>query len=94
MDKHINSPKSESPKVGLKIHKGKTKYVTNHADSEDVLTDHQKKIEKVTEFKYLGQLNTSSTLQKKNYMPGSDQRGTVLEKNKEILQDRQHPISL
>ena len=42
MDKHINSRKSESLKVGLKIHKGKTKYVTNHADSEDVLTDHQK----------------------------------------------------
>ena len=28
--------------------------MTNHADSEDILTDWQK-IEKVTEFKYLGQ---------------------------------------
>ena len=28
--------------------------MTNHADSEDILTGHQK-IEKVTEFKYLGQ---------------------------------------
>ena len=28
--------------------------MTNHADSEDILTD-QEKIEKVTEFKYLGQ---------------------------------------
>ena len=28
--------------------------MTNHADSEDILTD-QQKIEKVTEFKYLGQ---------------------------------------
>ena len=33
---------------------GKTQYMTNHADSEDILID-QQKIEKVTEFKYLGQ---------------------------------------
>ena len=38
----------------LKIHKGKTKYMTNYADSEDILIGRQK-IEKVTEFKYLGQ---------------------------------------
>ena len=52
--KHLNNLNSESLKVGLKIHKGKTKYMTNHADSEDILID-QQKIEKVTEFKYLGQ---------------------------------------
>ena len=54
MEKHLNSLNSESLKVGLKVHKGKTKFATNHADSEDMLTD-QEKIEKVTEFKYLGQ---------------------------------------
>ena len=54
MGKHLNSLNSESLKVGLKVHKGKTKFATNHADSEDKLTD-QEKIEKVTEFKYLGQ---------------------------------------
>ena len=54
MEKHLNNLNSESLKVGLKIHKGKTKYMTNHADSEDILID-QPKIEKVTEFKYLGQ---------------------------------------
>ena len=53
MEKHLNSLNSESLEVGLKIHKGKTKYMTNHADSEDILID-QQKIEKVTEFKYLG----------------------------------------
>ena len=36
------------------MHKGKTKYMTNHADSEDILID-QQKLKKVTEFKYLGQ---------------------------------------
>ena len=54
MEKHLNNLNSESLKVGLKIHKGKTKYMTNHADSKDILID-QQKIEKVTEFKYLGQ---------------------------------------
>ena len=54
MEKRLNSLNSESLKIGFKIHKGKTKYMTNHADSEDMLTD-QQNIEKVTEFKYLGQ---------------------------------------
>ena len=55
MEKHPNNLNSESLIVGLKIHKGKTKYMTNYADSEDILIDQQKKNEKVTEFKYLGQ---------------------------------------
>ena len=47
MEKHLNNLNSESLKVGFKIHKGKTKYMTNHADSEDILID-QQNIEKVT----------------------------------------------
>ena len=54
MEIHVNSPNSENLKVGLKIHKGKTKYMTNHSDSENILID-QDTIEKVTKFKYLGQ---------------------------------------
>ena len=56
MEKHLDSLNSESLKVGLKIHKGKTKYMTNHADSRDILIDQEKKKEKKkTEVKYLGQ---------------------------------------
>ena len=36
MENYLNSLNSESLKVGLKIHKGKTKNMTNHADSEDI----------------------------------------------------------
>ena len=36
--KRLNSLNSESLNVSFKIHKGKTKYMTNHADSEDILT--------------------------------------------------------
>ena len=57
MEKHLNSLNSESLKDGLKIHKGFIKYMTNHADGEDILTD-QVQILKVTEFKYLGQNHT------------------------------------
>ena len=39
MEQHLNSLISES----LKMHKGKTKYMTNHADSEAILTDQGKK---------------------------------------------------
>ena len=93
MGKKLNSLNSESLKVSLKTHKGKTKYMTSHADSEEILID-QQKIEKVTEFKYLGQNTHFKDTTKKKYMPGSEQRGAVLEENKEILQDRQLPISL
>ena len=34
--KHLNILKSKSLKAGLK---GKTKYMTNHSDSEDILID-------------------------------------------------------
>ena len=44
--KKKNILNSESLKIGLKIHQGTTKYMTNHADSEDILTDRQKKTKK------------------------------------------------
>ena len=40
--KTLKNPNSESLKVDLKLHKGKTKYMTKHADSEDILTDQEK----------------------------------------------------
>ena len=39
MEKHLNSLNSESLKIGLNMHKGKTKYTTNRADSEEILRD-------------------------------------------------------
>ena len=70
-----------------------TQSTSNHADSEEILTD-QQNIEKVTEFKYLVQNTHLKTLQKKKYMPGSEQRGAVLEKTRKYPQDRQLPTSL
>ena len=93
MEKHLNNLNSESLKVGLKIHKGKTKYMTNHADSEDILID-QQKIEKVTEFKYLDKPHTLKTPLKKKYMPESEQRGAVLEKIRKHSRINNSPFHL
>ena len=93
MEKHLNNLNSESLKVGLKIHKGKTKYGTNHADSEEILVD-QQKIEKVTEFKYLGQNTHLKDTTKEEIYARIRAAWSCFGKNKEILQDRQLPISL
>ena len=66
--------------------------MTNHADTEDILID-QPKIQKVTEFKYLGQ-HTLTTPQKKKYMPGSEQRGAVLEKSRKYSKIDNSPFYL
>ena len=93
MEKHLNSLNSESLKVGLKVHKGKTKYMINHADSEDIQID-QQKIEKVTEFKYLGQTTHLKDTTKEEIYARIRAAWSCFGKNKEMLQDRQLPISL
>ena len=93
MEKHLNSLNSESLKVGLKIHKGKTKYMTTHADSEYMPTDREN-IEKVTEFKYLGQTTHIKDTIKEEIFARIRAASNSFGKNKEILKDRQLPISL
>ena len=93
MEKHLNNLNSESMKVGLKIHKGKTKYMTNHADSEDILIG-QQKIEKVTEFKYLGQTTHLTDTTKEEIYARIRAAWSCFGTNKEILLDKQLPISL
>ena len=67
--------------------------MTNHADSEDILID-QQKIEKVTEFKYLGQTTHLKDTTKEEIYARIRAAWSCLGKNKEILQDKQLPISL
>ena len=93
VEKHLNNLHSESLKVDLKIYKGKTKYMTNYADSEDILTD-QQKIEKVTVFKYLRQTTHLKDTTKEEIYTRIRAAWSCFGKNKEILQDKQLPISL
>ena len=75
------------------VHKGKTKYMTNYADNEDILIG-QQKIEKVTEFKYLGQTTHLKDTTKEEIYARIRAGWSCFGKNKEILQDKQLPISL
>ena len=68
--------------------------MTNHADSEYILID-QQKIEKVTEFKYLGQTtHLKDTTKEEIYARIRAVWSCFGKKPKEILQDKQPPISL
>ena len=69
--------------------------MTNDADSEDILID-QQKIEKVTEFKYLGQTtHLKDTTKEDIYARIRAAWSCIGKKNpKEIHQDKQLPISL
>ena len=54
MEEHLNILNIESNKVGLKIHKGKTKFMTNYNSDKTIKIDNES-IEKVTKYPYLGQ---------------------------------------
>ena len=93
MERNLNILNANSKKVGLKIHKEKTKYMTNYETTQQLEVEN-KVIERVTQYKYLGQ-----TIQTENRMPNEiDQRiragWSSFGKNKEILQDRDIPMCL
>ena len=71
----------------------KVNSMTNHTDSEDILID-QQKIEKVTEFKNLGQTTHLKDTTKEEICARIRAAWSCFGKNKEILQDKQRPISL
>ena len=54
MEVQLNSLNKESKKIGLKIHKGKAKFMTNLRTNESIVVENDG-IEKVDNYKYLGQ---------------------------------------
>ena len=54
MSKQLNQLNTESKKIGLKIHKGKTKYMSNFECKSEIKIE-EDIIEEVEEYKYLGQ---------------------------------------
>ena len=57
MEQQLNRLNVESKKVGLQMHKGKTKYMTNYETLETISVENHQ-IEKVDKYKYLGQTLT------------------------------------
>ena len=54
MEQQLITVNEESLKIGLKIHKGKTKFMTNIDTTDNIQINGTEK-EKVTNYKYLGQ---------------------------------------
>ena len=54
MEEQLNMINDESKKIGLKIHRGKTKYMTNFNTNKKIIVENTE-IEKVEEYRYLGQ---------------------------------------
>ena len=59
MGEHLNKLNTESKKCGLKIHKGKTKFMTNLETDEEIKIENEK-LEKVESYNYLGQITTTN----------------------------------
>lgn len=93
MESHLNILNKESKKIGLKIHKGKTKYMTNFVTKKAIQVENEV-IEEVDEYKYLGQ--TISPSQDNNIELNIRIRSawTCFGKNKEIFLDPELPLSL
>ena len=58
MEEHQNKLNTESKKCGLKIHRGKTKFMTNFETDEEIKIENEK-LEKVESYNYLGQNNNN-----------------------------------
>ena len=54
MEEQLNRLNKTSKNIGLKMHKGKTKYMTNFQNDQEIHIESEK-IEEVTNYKYLGQ---------------------------------------
>ena len=66
MEHQLITVNEESVKIGLKIHKGKNKFMTN-IDTTDNIQITGTEIEKVTNYKYLGETIAMETAQNKKF---------------------------
>ena len=89
----FNKLNINSKKVGLKIHKGKTKYMTNFSELHTIRIENDD-IEKVEEYKYLGQTLKMENTTKEEVMVRVKAAWRCFGMHKEILEDRDIPISL
>ena len=93
MEHQLITVNEESLKIGLKIHKGKAKLMTN-IDTTDSIQIHGKEIEKVTNYKYLGQIIAMENSSKQEVSIRIKAGWSVFGKYREIFPDRHIPMSL
>ena len=93
MEHQLIMVNEESLKIGLKIHKRKTKFMTN-IDTTDNIQINGTEIEKVTNYKYLGQILAMENSTKQEVSIRIKAGWSVFGKYREIFLDRHLPVSL
>ena len=93
MEYLLNAVIEESLKIGLKIHKGKTRFMTN-IDTTDNIKINGTEIEKVTNYKYLGQTIAMENSTKQDVSIRIKAGWSVFGKYRETFLDRHLPMSL
>ena len=93
MVEHLNKLNTESKKCGLKIHQGKTKFMTNFETDEEMKIE-KVKLEKVESYKYLGQITTTNRKSEDEIKERIRKSWSCFGKNREIFMDKNLPLSL
>ena len=91
MEVQLNDLNKGSKKIGLNIHKGKTKYMTNH-QSEDSIVVEGDIIEKVDGYKYLGQTVKMEANTREEVLIRIKARWSCFGRFKDILCDKKLPM--
>ena len=93
MEHQLITVNEESLKIGLKIHRGQTKFMTN-VYTTDKIQINGTKIEKVTNYKYMGQTIAMENSTKQEVSIRIKAGWSVFGKYREIFLDRHFPMSL
>ena len=93
METQLNNLNIESKKIGLKIHKGKTKYMTNF-QSDEIITVENDTIEKVDRYKYLGQTVMLNEHTREEVKIRIKAGWSCFGRYKDILCDTKRPMSI
>ena len=93
MESQLNNLYDDSREVGLKMHRGKTKYMTNFDSSSEIHIESEK-IEKVDSYKYLGQTTWLQDTTKEEVTCRIRAGWSCFGRNREIFLDENLPMSL
>ena len=89
----LNIINEESKKIGLAIHRGKTKFITNYDTDEKIFIEGIE-IEEVESYKYLGQMISMENRTLEEVLTRIKMGWSVFYKYKEIFLDKDLPMSL
>ena len=93
MEHQMNNLNQTSTTVGLKMHKGKTKYMTNFSENNTINIETEQ-IEKVESYKYLGQTTFMKHTTREEITCRIRAGWSCFGRNREIFMDKEMPISL